>query len=211
MPVEYKYFVREDFDEHAQWILDTCIHILGVLLSHIEFDQTSAPLGEGENTIVACVETTEPVLYVTSDKVRSLEEALSERFGDLNLKVRSTCPRCKKRLHDHYGYSKEDEYPSLNVCNKCSSKELEEKESAKKVKCPTCSKKFVVKDHGESYTMNAHLVIRSGVLPLKLEDISSARVDAGSYFDHVRFCSKKCLQLRLDRFIKDLSIICNNL
>ena len=208
MPAEFSFFVESDFDEHRNEILTVCEEALDVKLTEVLFEHTPAPLGEGENFLFACVASATPVTSITNEKVHLLDTKLQERFGLLNFQVRSVCPTCEKNSYDHYGYFPDTSHTSLNMCDKCSTKAYSKKERRKKVKCPPCSKKFVVADHGEGYTLYMHFRIRN---ELTRKNVAKIEHKCGSMFDTARFCSKRCVQEKLDSTVEELAAISKQL
>lgn len=208
MPIELKFFSQADFDEHLDEILAMCEEVLDVELKELLFEETCAPLGEGENALIACVASELPVTSITNEKVHPLERKLQERFGFLRFQVRSICPECEKNPYDHSGYFPETLHNTLNMCDTCSSKTFLEKEQIKEVTCPVCSKTFTARDHGESYTMGLHFYIRSEP---SHKNVAEAEYQIGSMFDATKLCSHQCVQEKLDGIIKELVAIYNRL
>jgi len=202
MPAEFTFFVEDDFDEHYNEIFAMCEEALDVKLKELVFERTPAPLGEGENFLFACVASATPVTSITNEKVHLLDTKLQERFGLLSFQLRSVCPTCEKNSYDHYGYFSDTPHTSLNMCDKCSTKAYSKKERRKKVKCPTCSKKFVAEDHGEGYTLYMNFRICN---ELTRKNVADTEHKCGSMFDTTRFCSKRCVQAKLDEIVEELA------
>lgn len=209
MTVEFKYFVKDDFDAHYSEIFSMCTQTLGVAIEDLIYERTPAPLGEGENGFIIFLASKKPVKSVTYDKMNALREALEKDYGGLEIWVTSVCPVCEKELYKHLGYigGELDELFRSDQCDKCFSKTYKKRKRQKKTKCFVCNKTFSMDEKrcGFRLTLYSHIY----------DELNQKRVAHINYeegkFDTPQFCSIQCVRTKLDELIKELTAISNNL
>lgn len=199
------YFVEDDFHRNAAIIHTMAEKYLGVEIETVVFDKTSAPLGEGENSLTVKLDPVVRTEEVTGEAVSALEKEFRQRWGYLTVQVESTCPLCRENSFQHYGYVPADEFGPAEGCMACLSKERKRAEQTADCQCYTCDKVFTVDSQPASYSWYLDCGVTNHKSGSRQSFHAGRRPDTEHGLAH--FCSKACAQAKFAEALENLHVI----